>query len=163
MELGDAIQVAAIAVTAVVSVAALGVAWSARNASTRQAKASEDAVTAAAEANEIARRALKVAEGDAAARREPAFSLEWRAGSTYLLRNDGGGTAFDVEIAHECLVDEWGETTRARLEPTEAVAFMVAPVLGMQDDTVYVTWHRQWGADPQAWSHPRPGRPRNQE
>lgn len=160
MDAGSVIQIVATAITAVIGVVAIVISMSARNAANRQAVASEAAASAASEANVLARKALELAEAEAQSREAPRFEIAWNSGDTYVVRNVGDGPAFDVRIDHECWVENFGPNTKARMEPNEGLAVMIAPHMGMADDTVYVTWHRSPDGEPQAWSHPRPARPK---
>lgn len=122
----------------------------------------EQAQRDAAEARARADRALAAQERVAAAHPPPSpWTLEHVNGSTFALANNGGGTAYEVDLD---LGDRVARRDRdgypwAALQPGEVRRFLAGPTRQPGDADVTVTWAQQpSGADRREWRHPLPPR-----
>lgn len=92
-----------------------------------------------------------------------AWALAYQMGDTYLLQNDGGRAANDIEISgHPSLVGpDITQGDPSRVAPREAVSFIAARSLATSDSTITVKWREDGTSGRQSWRYPLPPRPRN--
>lgn len=106
---------------------------------------------------------LSAPTADAPTRRKGvAWTLSHQAGDTYLLENDGGVEAQDVEVTgHESLIGpDIREGDPARVAPREALSFLAARSMATSDSTITVTWLEEGSEDRREWRYPLPPRPK---
>lgn len=143
----------------IVGTVGLVIAVQTRAATRRQAGEMARSNALAQEANRIAKQAHDLAEERSAPRVR--WQVRWNGGDTYVVENQGDGTAFQVEVAHEGLVETFSDSRTSRLAPSEAVEFMATVTMSTRDNTVYANWAPdKVSGDRQQWQHPLPPRPR---
>lgn len=91
-------------------------------------------------------------------------SVKWRlahrVGDTYIAENIGEGTAFNARLsAHADLRITHQDQEPQTVPPGEALSFMAATFMGLQDDRVQVTWHEEGTEEDKTWKYPLPARP----
>ena len=109
----------------------------------------------ATKANEIARRALELAEQQAT-RYVPPWELTHAGGDGYRLKNEGEKPAHGVRIEGSSV--HRSPVTRDLVDARSAVEFMAPLYLGQVPSDIVVIWHRlgDRSDEPQKWSAPLP-------
>lgn len=89
------------------------------------------------------------------------WSLEHFQGATYILKNIGNATAFDVQITADPTLMTAGELpVRRDFRPDDVETFMAAASLGTRDKTITVGWSNTAdGTERDVWRYPLPARP----
>lgn len=91
-----------------------------------------------------------------------AWTLTHQVGDTYLLQNDGGVEAIDVEIkGHESLIGpDITQGDPSKVGPREAISFIAARSMATSDSTITVTWSSPKDNIRREWRYPLPPRPK---
>lgn len=89
------------------------------------------------------------------------WSLEHFNGDTYMLRNIGNATAFNVQVLADPTLMTGGELpTGQDLRPDDSVTFMALASMGTRDKTITVKWSTgPEAAEEDVWRYPLPPRP----
>jgi hypothetical protein len=129
--------------------AALFIAWGTKQAAKQQS-------VEMAEANKIARQALKATQE--ANQPSVGWSVSHHKGAYFGITNTGDAPAHDVTVRHQNLKCTDMTVAAGDLSPGEGCEFIIIGRSGTTDNNLYVTWRDTPSGLTRTWRHPLPPR-----